>query len=271
MSDSFAHRAFQASSSSSSSSPDGSSDREIEAEFEDVEAFLTYTPASGVGTQRLRHQLASKAGPLVMVETAFLASTASLIWLINAYFPPGPLLRIFFPVPMAMVYLRWGARAAWMSALVASLLLAVLMGPPRSLLFLMPYGVLGVQLGYLWFRRANWYVSIAVGTLLGSLGFFFRIWLLSMLIGEDLWVYLINQMAQILDWILERLVDLGILGVAVLGQVDLLTVQGLALVMVVISNVVYLFTVHLAAGLLLERLGMPMPAPPRWVQVLLES
>lgn len=268
MSDSFAHRAFQ---TDSSSSPDRSSERDIEAELEDVEAFLTHSSTSGSGTQDLRRQLASKAGPLVMVETAFLASTASLIWLINAYFPPGPLLRIFFPVPMAMVYLRWGARAAWMSTLVASLLLAVLMGPPRSLLFLMPYGLLGVQLGYLWSHRANWYVSIAVGTLLASLGFFFRIWLLSILIGDDLWVYLINQMAQVLNWILERLVDLGILGIAALGQVDLILVQGLALVMVLVSNVIYLFTVHLAAGLLLERLGIPMPAPPRWVQVLLES
>jgi hypothetical protein len=44
---------------------------------------------------------------LRMVETAFLASTASLIWLINSYFPLGPVLRIFFPVPIALVYLRW--------------------------------------------------------------------------------------------------------------------------------------------------------------------
>ncbi|HEY9861167.1 MAG TPA: hypothetical protein V6D16_16825, partial [Candidatus Obscuribacterales bacterium] len=57
--------------------------------------------------------------PLAMVETAFLASTASLIWLVNYYFPMGPLLRIFFPVPIALVYLRWGHRAAWMSALVS--------------------------------------------------------------------------------------------------------------------------------------------------------
>lgn len=46
--------------------------------------------------------------PLKMVETAFLASAASLIWFINYYFPLGPLLRIFFPVPIALVYLRWG-------------------------------------------------------------------------------------------------------------------------------------------------------------------
>ena len=51
------------------------------------------------------------APPLAMVETAFLASTASLIYFINFYFPLGPLLRIFFAIPVAIVYLRWGARA----------------------------------------------------------------------------------------------------------------------------------------------------------------
>ncbi|MBE9070530.1 DUF2232 domain-containing protein, partial [Leptolyngbya cf. ectocarpi LEGE 11479] len=35
----------------------------------------------------------SDKGPVAMVETAFLASAASLMWLINLYFPPGPLLR----------------------------------------------------------------------------------------------------------------------------------------------------------------------------------
>ena len=212
-----------------------------------------------------------KVGPLAMVETAFLASAASLIWFVNYYFPPGPLLRIFFPIPMALVYLRWGSRAAWMSALVSGLLLAVLMGPPRSVLFVMPYGLLGVQLGFMWMRKANWAASITLGVLLGSLGFFFRVWLLSIMLGEDLWVYLTTQITQLLDWLLTRLVDWGVIGLGVLGQPDLLTVQVFALVMVIISNIVYLFTVHLAAWLLFERLGAPMPTPPNWVQVLLDE
>ena len=79
--------------------------------------------------QRISDRVAQEGKmPLSMVETAFLASTASLIWLINYYFPLGPVLRIFFPIPIALVYLRWGHRASWMSALVSGLLLSVLMG-----------------------------------------------------------------------------------------------------------------------------------------------
>jgi uncharacterized protein YybS (DUF2232 family) len=241
------------------------------AEMADVEAFLADHPdttpqAVSQGAQRCPH-----LGPLPMVETAFLASAASLIWLVNTYFPPGPLLRIVFPLPMALVYLRWGSRAAWMSALVASLLLAVMMGPPRSLLFLMPYGILGVQLGWLWQRRVSWYSSIALGALLSALGVFVRLWLLSILLGEDLWVYTMNQVTQLLTWVLGILVNWGWLGWGVLSQINVTLVQILALGMILVSSVVYLFTVHLAAWLLLERLGEPMSAPPTWVQRLMDS
>ncbi|MBD2300228.1 DUF2232 domain-containing protein [Nostoc sp. FACHB-87] len=202
------------------------------------------------------------AAPLRMVETAFLASTASLIWFINFYFPLGPVLRIFFPVPIALVYLRWGHRAAWMAAVTSGLLLSVLMGPVRSLLFVMPFALMGVLLGATWHRRVPWIVSITLATLLGTLGFFFRMWLLSILSGEDLWIYLINQVTEISEWIFLKL--------GLLNTPSVFLIQVGALALVVINNFIYLFVVHLAAWLLLDRLGNPIPRPPRWVQVMMD-
>lgn len=199
----------------------------------------------------------------ILVETAFLASTSSLIWLINYYFPLGPVLRIFFPVPIALVYLRWGNRAAWMTAVVSGLLLSVLMGPTRSILFVMPFGLLGVLLGCLWNRRATWGLAILLGCLLGSFGFFFRLWLLGILVGEDLWVYLTIQITELAEWLFLK--------VGLLVQPSLYFVQALAVVMVLLNNLIYLFAVHLAASLLLEKLGNPIPPPPPWVQVLLDE
>ncbi|MGA9378399.1 MAG: DUF2232 domain-containing protein [Phormidium sp.] len=201
-------------------------------------------------------------GPLALVETAFLASTASLIWLVNFYFPLGPVLRIFFPVPIALVYLRWGARAAWMSALVSGLLLSVLMGPPRSIQFFIPFGLLGVLLGACWRRRTNWAVSIFLGALLGSIGFFFRFWLLSVLLGEDLWVYGITQVTNFLDWVFLKL--------GLLIEPSIFLINVIAIAMVFLSNLVYLFVVHIASWLLLQRLGNPIPQPPHWLQVILD-
>jgi uncharacterized protein YybS (DUF2232 family) len=204
----------------------------------------------------------TKTNTVVMVETAFLASAASLIWLINYYFPLGPLLKLFFPIPIALVYLRRGPRAAWMSALVAMLLLSVLMGPTRSIVFLMPYGLMGIQLGACWQRQTNWLFSITLGSLIGSIGLFFRFWLFSILLGEDLWIYVITQMTQLMDWLFLKL--------GVLAQPSFFLIQALALLVILINNVVYLFAVHLVALMLLDRLGTPITRPPQWVRTLLD-
>jgi uncharacterized protein YybS (DUF2232 family) len=200
--------------------------------------------------------------PLMMVETAFLASAASLIWLVNFYFPVGPLLRIFFPIPIALIYLRWNNRSAWMGALISGLLLSVLMGPVRSIQYVMPFGLLGVLLGLFWKRRANWGISVGIGALLGALGLFFRIWLVSVLLGDDLWLYATNQITGLLEWVFIRL--------GLLIQPSLELVQLALVVMILFNNLVYLFVVHLVALFLLDRLGNPIPRPPRWVQVMLE-
>lgn len=202
------------------------------------------------------------SSPLILVETAFLSSAASLIWFVNYYFPMGPLLRIFFPIPIALIYLRWGQRSAWMGALVSGLLLSVLMGPARSILFVMPFGFMGVLLGLLWQRRAAWGISIALGAILGAFGFFFRIWLVSLLLGDDLWLYATTQVTQLVDW---ACIKLGII-----FQPTLPLIQTLAIIMVIINNLVYLFVVHLVAWFLLDRLNNPIPRPPKWVQVLME-
>jgi uncharacterized protein YybS (DUF2232 family) len=149
-----------------------------------------------------------------------------------------------------------------MAAVVSGLLLSVLMGPTRSILFFIPFGVMGVQLGAMWRRRTGWVFSIFVGTLIGTFGFFFRFWLLSILLGEDIWVYVMSQITALAEW--------GFAKLGLLQEPSLSLIQALAVVMIFINNAVYLFVVHLVALLLLDRLGNPIPRPPHWVQVLLD-
>lgn len=198
----------------------------------------------------------------MMVETAFLASTASLLWFVNYYFPLGPVWRMFLPIPLALVYLRWGNRAAWKGAIVSGLLLTVLMGPTRSILFVIPFSFLSVTLGALWKRGAGWWISIGIGALIGTLGVFFRLWLLSLLLSQDLWLYLTTEVTQLVEW--------GFVKLGMLAQPELVLIQFIALVMILLNNLIYLFVVHLVALLLLDRLGNPIPRPPVWVQVLLD-
>ncbi len=203
------------------------------------------------------------SSPIMMVETAFLASASSLIWLVNSYFPMGPVLQIFFPVPIALLYLRWGNRSAWMGALVSGLLLSVLVGPPRSIQFVIPFGLLGVLLGVLWYRRVPWVVSVPMGGLLSVLGDFFRLWLGSILLGEDLWLYGTVQATNLLEWIFTKL--------GLLIQPSLEVIQMAVFLIIVIRSLVYVLMVHLVAWYLFDRLNSPIPRPPRWIQVIFDN
>ncbi len=199
---------------------------------------------------------------LAMVETAFLASTTSLIWLINYYFPLGPVLTIFFSIPIALVYLRWGHRSALKGVIVAGLLLCVLMGPTRSIVFLMPYGLLSLQLGFCWQRQSSWLFSIFTGSLIGTFGFFFRVSLFSLLLGENLWKYAIIQMTNFFEWAFLKL--------NILAQPDFTLIQAIAALMIFVNSFIYVFAVHLVALLVFDRLGNPIPRPPKWIQVILD-
>jgi uncharacterized protein YybS (DUF2232 family) len=94
------------------------------------------------------------------------------------------------------------------------------------------------------------------------MGVFFRLWFLSVLSGEDLWVYVINQVTEIIEWIFLKL--------ELLMTPNLLLIQLGAIAFIVLNNFIYLFIVHLTALLLLDRLGNPIPRPPHWVQVLMD-
>jgi uncharacterized protein YybS (DUF2232 family) len=198
----------------------------------------------------------------MLVETAFLASTTSLLWLLTYYFPGMPVFKVFFPIPIALIYLRWGSRAGWMTALVSGLLLSVLMGPTRSIHFVIPYGIMGVQLGYCWRRGVSWWTSISLGALLECFGVFFRFWLTSILIGEDLWIYLMARIRDLSEWIFFHL--------GILAEPSLIVIQILAIALILLSNFVYVFVVHLVALLMFEKLGNPIPKAPRWVDTLLD-
>lgn len=199
--------------------------------------------------------------PREMVETAFLASTTAMLFLINYYFPLGPLLRMLFPLPTALAYLRWNGRASRMVMVVTALLLAILMGPTRSIQYMIPHGLVGVTLGYLWKRDFPWSGSLSIATIIGSLGSAFQFAFISILLGENVWTYSIAQITGLLNWLMQLFGSLE--------QPDFATIQVFAIAAIVFSNFAYQLLVHLVAWIVLDRLGNPIPAPPKWIESLL--
>jgi uncharacterized protein YybS (DUF2232 family) len=72
-------------------------------------------------------------------------------------------------------------------------------------------------------------------------------------------------MARIRDLAEWVFIQLGIL-----AEPNLIIIQIFAIALILLSNVVYLFVVHLVALLMFERLGNPIPKAPAWVDTLLD-
>jgi len=195
------------------------------------------------------------------VESAFLASTAALLWLLS-FTPLLPLVRLFFPLPVALAVLRWDPRTGAMTVVVSTVLLTLLIGPTRSVLYCMPFGLLGWQCGRLWRQQRSWYRSLWDSTLLMTLGLIFQLTLSSVLVGENLWSYLTLQLTGLTN------VLLGWLGFETVAPV--LAVQGVILGFIALNSLIYALTMHLIAAMVMERLQCPLPLPPGWLMVLLQ-
>ncbi len=196
-----------------------------------------------------------------LMDTAYLAASTALLWLALYYLPVGgPLFRLALPLPLALLQLRHGWRCAVEGVLVASLLLLALMGPIRGLLMLFPYGLLALWLGWGWRRGLSWWLTLSVGGLIGGLGFLVRVAVLSLLLGENLWVVVTTAAAGLL----ERLLGLLSLGPGFdLGQVQLI-----ALALVLVQNLLVVLCLHAIAYWIFPRLQAPIPEPPRALEAL---
>lgn len=196
-----------------------------------------------------------------LMETAYLASATALLWVALYYLPVGgPLFRLALPMPLALLLLRNGWRCGAEGVLVALLLLVALMGPIRGPLMLFPYGLLALWLGWGWSRRLSWWFTWSVGTLIGALGFLVRVAVLSVLVGENLWVVITNAAAGLLDQ-LAGLLNLG-------GGPELIQVQLMALGLVLVQNLIYVLALHAFSYWIFPRLQAPISEPPELMRSL---
>ena len=211
-------------------------------------------------SQRPDRQLSPRQARQLM-DTAYLAAATALLWLALYYLPVGgPLFRLALPLPLALLQLRQGWRCAVEGVLVASLLLLALMGPIRGLLMLFPYGFLALWLGWGWRKGLSWWLTLSLGGLIGALGFLVRVAVLSLLIGENLWVLVTTAAAGLL----ERLLGLLSLGPGFdLGQVQLM-----ALALVLVQNLLVVLCLHAVAYWIFPRLQAPISEPPELLRGL---
>ena len=223
------------------------------------------SPVSPASARRPRRGQLTRGQARQLMDTAYLASATALLWVALYYLPVGsPLFRLALPLPLALLQLRHGWRCAVEGLVVTALLLVALMGPIRGPLVLFPYGFLALWLGWCWRGssgwRASWWLSWGIGSLIGAAGFLVRVAVLSVLVGENLWVVITSAAAGLL----ERLA--GWVGLA--ASIELAQVQLAAVALVCFQNGIVVLALHAVAYWIFPRLRSPIPEPPQALRAL---
>jgi len=208
-------------------------------------------------------KIKTKKEALNIVETSYLASLSSLLWVALYYLPiGGAFLRLILPLPIIMLHLRRGTKTAFEGLIIQFLLLFIIMGPIRGTLFLFPYGILAFLLGWCWFKAKSWRLSLTIGVIIGTLGFFLRVVALSTLVGDNLWV-LISRASY---GLIEKVIGLFNLPFSP----SILSIQLGAILLIIFQEIVYVLTVHVVAYSLFPRFKLTIPDPPRLLNSLVD-
>ena len=126
---------------------------------------------------------------------------------------------------------------------------------------LFPYGLLSLWLGYCWYKRWNWWLSWSVGVAVGTMGFLVRVFVLSVLVGENLWVIITRAGAGLI----EKGIDIFNLPFSP----DMTQVQLVSLCLVITQEIVYVLCLHALAYWIFPRLKSSMPEPPALLENLI--
>ena len=204
----------------------------------------------------------TKRKALIIVESSYLAAATSLIWIALYYLPiGGAVFRLALPLPLALLLIRRGLKTGVEGVTICVMLLTALMGPLRGPLVLFPYGFLSLWLGYSWQKGWNWWLSWSVGVSIGTMGFLVRVFVLSILVGENLWVILTRAGAGLL----EKGIDILNLSYTP----DMRQVQIVALFLIITQEIVYVLCLHALAYWIFPRLKSSIPEPPALLENLI--
>ncbi|WP_413677421.1 DUF2232 domain-containing protein [Prochlorococcus sp. MIT 0916] len=197
----------------------------------------------------------SKRQALKIVESSYLAAFTALVWIALYYLPiGGAVFRLALPLPLALLQIRRGVKTGIEGVTICVMLLTTLMGPLRGPLVLFPYGLLSLWLGYSWKKGWNWWLSWSVGVSIGTMGFLVRVFALSVLVGENLWVILTRAGAGLL----EKGIDIFNLSFTP----GMRLVQVVALCLIITQEIVYVLCLHALAYWIFPRLKSSIPEPP---------
>ena len=156
-------------------------------------------------TERNNNRKKKKLPTRMVIETAMLAAMTGLSFHLSSTFRLETYLGSLFPLPIVIASARWGDIAAWRTLLVAFLLLSLLSGPLRASNYACLHGFTGLALGLCWKRNFSWFHSVPISALARTIGVFSSIAVSSLVIRENVFRLMVQQVYALIDQICATL------------------------------------------------------------------
>ncbi|KAJ7538879.1 hypothetical protein O6H91_11G067200 [Diphasiastrum complanatum] len=196
---------------------------------------------------------------LRLVECAMFAASAGLAYFLSTLLRLEAYFGCFFPLPIVMASMRWGAYAGRKTMVATTILLLVLSGPLRAASYLLMHGFVGLAMGVLWRWKVSWGLSIIACTVVRSIGSLGFIGLSSWLLRDNILALItINAHASICYMI-------AAFGLNVVPTMGMIYVIFATLLLVNCGS--FVFLLHVLYAIFLHRLGIKISiAMPTWVE-----
>ncbi|KAK1551611.1 hypothetical protein Q3G72_001251 [Acer saccharum] len=123
---------------------------------------------------------------LRLVECSMFAAVTGLVYFLSNSLSIENYFGCFFSLPIVISSMRWGVAAGRKTMVATAMLLLVLSGPVKALIYILTHGILGFTMGSLWRLGANWGLSIFLCTIARAVGAMGYILTSSFLIRENI-------------------------------------------------------------------------------------
>eukprot|EP00850_Spirogloea_muscicola_P006623 SM000031S11632 [mRNA] locus=s31:846315:848813:+ [translate_table: standard] len=194
-----------------------------------------------------------------MVETAMLAAAAGLAFFLSSLLRLDSYLGFFFPLPIVISAVKWGAARGRKTMVATAVLLLVLAGPVKALSYMLMHGSVGLALGSFWRWRVNWWLSIigcAMVRCSGAVGF---VLLTSWLLRQNLFKLIMLSAHASISQMLSA--------VGSSAMPSMAFIYGSATVLVTLNCAAFAFGLHVLYAMFLPQLGLAVaPNMPAWTQ-----
>ncbi|KAJ9534390.1 hypothetical protein QJQ45_016087 [Haematococcus lacustris] len=190
-----------------------------------------------------------------LVETAMLAAVSGLAYLVSTLLKLDGSLGYFLPLPVVLAALRGGIAAGWRTMTATGFLLVVLLGPFRSLSYVLIHGLLAASLATMWKAKANFWVVVVVGAAVRMAGQMAYLVLSSVTLNENLFAVMMSNVYAMLDQICAA--------VGAHGSPSTMAIMCVVFALLSVNALCYVFLLQVIYRFILQSMGYslgPLPA-----------